>query len=120
MGFASLPYSRFAIIGNASSIFNVLSTIYYTTKTANCQSPFHIIYNRINKASTKCMIFRIINLNPDSKEIKVTRDGVILTYTTPLLPDGESLETIGVLGTDHYGGPFWTRTRDLSLIRTAL
>ena len=54
------------------------------------------------------------------KEVKVTRDEVLLTYTMPFSPQGMSEERVGVLSTVHYGGPFWTRTRDLSLIRTAL
>ena len=54
------------------------------------------------------------------KEVKVRGKEATLTYTMPLLPDGTSYETAGVLDTVHYGGPSWTRTRDLSLIRTAL
>ena len=54
------------------------------------------------------------------KDIEVTGNEVLLKYKIPLLPDGGSHEAIGVLDTVHYGGPFWTRTRDLSLIRTAL
>ena len=54
------------------------------------------------------------------REIKVTGREVLLTYTIPLLPNGRNHETIGVLDTVQYGGPFWTRTRDPGLIRTVL
>jgi site-specific recombinase XerD len=39
------------------------------------------------------------------------------TYTLPPMPD-ENIEDEAVLSTVRYGGPFWARTRDLSLIRT--
>ena len=54
------------------------------------------------------------------KEVKVTGNDVLLTYALPLSPEGISEERIGVLSTVQYGGPFWTRTRDPSLIRTVL
>jgi hypothetical protein len=54
------------------------------------------------------------------KEIKVTGDDALLTYTMPILPGGVAEERLSVLPIVHGGGPFWTRTRDLSLIRTAL
>ena len=52
------------------------------------------------------------------KEVEVTGDEVLLTYTMPFLPRGASEEKVGVLSTVQHGGPGWTRTRDLSLIRT--
>ena len=54
------------------------------------------------------------------KEVKVTGNEVVLSYTMPVIPDNLTMEKEGVLPTVQYGGPFWTRTRDLSLIRTAL
>ena len=54
------------------------------------------------------------------KEVKVTGDEALLTYTIPMLPRGVTEEKLPVLPIVHHGGPFWTRTRDLSLIRTAL
>ncbi len=49
-------------------------------------------------------------------------DGVAnLEYTFPLVSSILSLESKDeVLSFKQYGGPFWARTRDLSLIRTAL
>ena len=38
------------------------------------------------------------------KEVKVTGEDVLLTYTIPLTPDGISEEKIGVLSTVQYGG----------------
>ena len=54
------------------------------------------------------------------KEVKVTGEDVLLTYTIPLTSEGISEEKTGVLSTVQYGGPLWTRTRDPSLIRTVL
>ena len=54
------------------------------------------------------------------KEVKVIGTEVRLIYTIPMPPKGISQEAVGVPPIVHYGGPFWTRTRDLSLIRTAL
>ena len=54
------------------------------------------------------------------KEIIVAKQEVKLIYTIPLLPEGLKEESVGVLPIVRYGGPFWTRTRDPSLIRTVL
>ena len=54
------------------------------------------------------------------KEVSIKDGEVRLVYTLPLTQDGLDEERLGVLPIVHYGGPFWTRTRDLSLIRTAL
>jgi site-specific DNA recombinase len=42
------------------------------------------------------------------KEVKVTGDGVLLTYTMPLPPQGISQERVGVLCSVQRGGPAWT------------
>ncbi len=44
------------------------------------------------------------------KEVKVTGDEVLLTYTMPLPPQGISEERVGVLCSVHYGGVEGTRT----------
>ncbi len=54
------------------------------------------------------------------KEIIVTGDEVLLTYTIPMLPRGVTEEKLPVLSIVHDGGRFWIRTRDPSLIRTVL
>ena len=54
------------------------------------------------------------------KEIRVTGDDVLLSYTLPMLPARATEEAIPVLSIVHYGGPLWTRTTDPSLIRTVL
>ena len=54
------------------------------------------------------------------KEVKVTGDDVLLTYAIPLLPRPVAEERLPVLGIVQYGGRFWIRTRDPSLIRTVL
>jgi len=41
------------------------------------------------------------------KEVKVTGDEVLLTYTMPLSPTGVSEEKVGVLSTVQYGGRYW-------------
>jgi hypothetical protein len=42
------------------------------------------------------------------KEVKVTGDEVLLTYTIPILPKGVTEERLPVLSIVHYGGPFGT------------
>ena len=39
------------------------------------------------------------------RELKVTRDEVVLNYTIPLLSEEASTEEIRVLSTVQYGGP---------------
>ncbi|MEN8614182.1 recombinase family protein [Dehalogenimonas sp. THU2] len=51
------------------------------------------------------------------KEIEVIDKKAVLRYTIPLTPKALKEETIRVLSTEHYGGPSWSRTRDLGLIR---
>jgi hypothetical protein len=52
------------------------------------------------------------------KEVLVASDEAVIRYTMPL-PPGQ-VEEDRVLCIVHGGGPGWTRTNDLSLIRTAL
>ena len=54
------------------------------------------------------------------REVEVTGDNVLLTYTMPLAPGETSTEKVGVLSTVQNGGPLWTRTTDPGLIRTVL
>ena len=63
------------------------------------------------------------------KEVKVTGDEVLLTYTIPMLPRRVTEEKLPVLPIVHLGkltkiaksnGPLWTRTTDPGLIRTVL
>ena len=54
------------------------------------------------------------------RELIVTDNEVKLNYTLPMPPQGLTEEKAGVLGFKQSGGPFWTRTRDPSLIRTVL
>jgi DNA invertase Pin-like site-specific DNA recombinase len=42
------------------------------------------------------------------KEVRVTDDEAILTYTMPLPPEGSLTERAGVLSIVHPGGPSWT------------
>ena len=63
-----------------------------------------------------------------AKEIVVMPGDALLRYTIPMPGDspipGRNTEEMAlngsVLSTVKNGGPAWTRTRDLSLIRTAL
>ena len=54
------------------------------------------------------------------KEVKVTGNNVLLTYTIPLPPQEITQELAGVINTVYYGGPLWIRTTDPGLIRTVL
>lgn len=42
------------------------------------------------------------------KEVKVTGDEVLLTYTVPVLSQGISEERVGVLCSVYHGGQYWT------------
>jgi hypothetical protein len=49
------------------------------------------------------------------KEVKVTEDQVLLTYTIPLSTEGISEEKVGVLSTVQYGGRYCTIGRTFEL-----
>jgi site-specific DNA recombinase len=49
------------------------------------------------------------------KEVKVTGDEVLLTYTMPLPPEGISEEKVGVLYSVHSSGAKWTEQRTFKL-----
>ena len=52
------------------------------------------------------------------KEVKVTGDEVLLTYTIPMLPRGVTEEKLPVLSIVRYGGRYWTigRTKTFEFI----
>lgn len=52
------------------------------------------------------------------KDIRVAGEKAVLSYSPPGLPNKVELNLEGVPRIVQYGGPFWVRTRDLSLIRT--
>lgn len=81
---------------------------------ARCVSDLRNLLSESSLAEKKSFVRSFI------KEVKVTGDEVLLTYTIPMLPRGVTEEKLPVLSIVHYGGPFWTRTRDPSLIRTVL
>ncbi len=74
----------------------------------------HNLLNESSLAERKSFIGSFV------REVKVTGDEVLLTYTIPMLPRGIIEEKLPVMSIVHNGGPFWTRTRDPSLIRTVL
>ena len=49
------------------------------------------------------------------KEVKVTGDEVLLTYTMPLPPQGISQKRVGVLCSVQCGGAQWTERRTFAL-----
>ena len=49
------------------------------------------------------------------KEVKVTGDEALLTYTMPLTPRGRHEDTLKVLSSVHHGGPKWMVSRTFSL-----
>ena len=42
------------------------------------------------------------------KEVKVTGNEVVMSYTMPILPDNMTMDEEGVLHTVQYGGQYWT------------
>jgi len=53
------------------------------------------------------------------KRIDFEPSQVAINYTIPLPVEKGKTSEREVLSIEQSGGPFWTRTRDLSLIRTA-
>ncbi len=83
-------------------------------EVAECVDELREMLDRNSLAEQKAFIRSFV------KEVKVTGDDVLLTYTLPMLPDRVTEEKVPVLSIVHYGGPLWTRTTDPSLIRTVL
>ncbi len=54
------------------------------------------------------------------KEIVITGEDALLTYTIPMQPRGITEERIPVLSIGQYGGRYWGRTNDLSDVNAAL
>jgi hypothetical protein len=54
------------------------------------------------------------------KELKVTRDDVLLTYTLPILPARVTEEKLPVLSIVHYSGRYRARTCDLQCVKLTL
>ncbi len=54
------------------------------------------------------------------KEVKVTGDEALLTYTIPMFPRGVTEEKLPVLSIVHHGGAEGTRTPDFLLAKEAL
>jgi site-specific DNA recombinase len=74
----------------------------------------HDLLNESSLAERKSFVRSFV------KEVKVTGNEALLTYTIPMLPRGIIEEKLPVLSIVHDGGPLWTRTTDPSLIRTVL
>ena len=54
------------------------------------------------------------------KEVKVTGDEVLITYTIPMLPNGNDEDKLSVLSFGHDGGPGRYRTCDQSVMSRPL
>jgi hypothetical protein len=66
----------------------------------------HDLLNESSLAERKSFVRSFV------KEVKVTGDEVLLTYTIPMLPMGIIEEKLPVLSIVHDGGPYWTRTNE--------
>ncbi len=65
-------------------------------------SDLHTLLNESSLAERRAFIRSFV------REVKVSGDKVLLTYTIPLSPRGISEEKVGVLSTVQYGGRYWT------------
>jgi site-specific DNA recombinase len=65
---------------------------------ARCVSDLHDLLNESSLAERKTFIRSFV------KEVKVTGDEVLLTYTIPMLPKGITEEKLPVLSIVHNGG----------------
>ena len=83
-------------------------------EVTECAADLRRILERGSLAEKKAFIRGFV------KDIKITGDEGKLTYTVPMPPQGLQEEMGSVLAIVHHGGPLWSRTTDLSLIRTAL
>ncbi|MHB8105248.1 MAG: hypothetical protein ACYDG5_06895 [Dehalococcoidales bacterium] len=68
------------------------------TTAAGYVSDLHNLLNESSLAERKSFVRSFI------KEVKVTGDNVLLTYTIPMLPGGIIEENLPVLSIVHYGG----------------
>ncbi len=73
-----------------------------------------------NLLSHSCLAEKKTFVRSFVKEIKVTGKEATISYSMPVAYDPIPEKATAVPLIVHDGGPFWTRTRDLSLIRTAL
>jgi site-specific DNA recombinase len=69
---------------------------------ARCVSDLRDLLNEGPLAKRKTFIRSFV------KEVKVTGDEVLLTYTIPMLPGGVTEEKLPVLSIVHDGGRYWT------------
>jgi DNA invertase Pin-like site-specific DNA recombinase len=69
---------------------------------AHCISDLRNLLNESSLAERKSFVRSFV------KEVKVTGDEVLLTYTIPMLPGGVTEEKLPVLSIVHYGGPSCT------------
>ena len=81
---------------------------------ANYMDDLRNLLNESSLAERKAFIRSFI------REVKVTGDEVLLTYTMPLPPSGIPEEKVGVLSTVQYSGRYWTRTSDLCDVNAVL
>ena len=42
------------------------------------------------------------------KDVRVTNEEAVLSYSMPILPEKIAIDKEGVLPTVHYGGRYWT------------
>ena len=71
---------------------------------ARCVSDLRNLLNESSLAERKSFVRSFV------KEVKVTGDEVLLTYTIPMLPRGVTEEKLPVLSIVHHGGEGGTRT----------
>ena len=69
---------------------------------AQCVADLHDLLNESSLAERKTFIRSFV------KEVKVTGDEVLLTYTIPMLLRGVTEEKLPVLSIVHHGGQYWT------------
>jgi hypothetical protein len=62
----------------------------------------HSLLSDSSLAETKSFVRSFV------KEVKVTGDEVLITYTIPMLPKGMNEEKLSVLSIGHDGGPLGT------------
>ena len=89
-------------------------------KLANLETVTQYVTDLRNLLNESSLTERKAFIRSFVKEVKVTGDEVLLTYTMPLPPQGISQERVGVLCSVQRGGAEGIRTPDLLRAREAL
>jgi site-specific DNA recombinase len=84
---------------------------------ADAETVAHCVSDRRDLLNESSITERKAFIRSSVKEVKVTGDEALLTYTIPMLPRGVTEESLPVLSIVHHGGRYYMvdRTRTFEL-----